>query len=1132
MLAIIICLLFNLPLVSTTGGIYDDPTLLGIGARTIGMGRAYTAVADDIHAIFYNPSALIKIRGPQVMSMSTSILGDINYLTAAGAMPTRWGVFGLSYVGRSISGVNIQDYQSGRVSFTSGTSGYWGDFALGLTHARDLGRWPGIGLLSVGGTLKLLSASMGGVSNSNLGNSSGFGMDLDLGLLFEPSDELSVGLHLIDILPSNWGGNVKFGSTEESLPAYMVLGFGYILNDQVKLAIDFEHSYALARPLLYRIGAQYQLMPSLVVRGGLDQSSAIGSNGGIGRVETAVSLGLGMHFNEFMFDYAYKPYTTFAANIAHYFSLSWYGEVERMSLESAINISKAMPGQIVIVSSKILGRLPISSVVVKYPDQSNKTMVYNEREKLWESFWIVPDALKDGTYSIPISAKDTRRAVANTRLEGLSIVNEFNVDKPNLVCTEPKLNTVTDKDVIWIRGNVENADKLYIDNNRISVDKDGNFEVAVPLETGKNSLLLAAFNSFGQSVEKHFKVLRLSSFKDIREDNPYITEIKYLATIGLIGGFPDLSFKPKEGINRAAFATILTKLDGGEISAKTTPAPYYNDVPAEHWAAQYIDYATKAGFISGFPKKMFMGKLPVSKVQSIVALTKLDKLVIPSEVTEQTFADVPLKHWGASFVAAASKSGMLNNVPESYLNPNADLTRDEMALFISRTLKGRSLINDLLDFNQGYEIHKRPEYKAEIAKVKQLPQSIAKIEILQPVPSSMIYTERLLLKGLAEDTRMVIVNNDIVHFQSDGTFYHWFEMPELGTFELHTMAVDKHGNKLDDYRKILRMPYYRDVTDLPARYLYEFYGLIVKDSRSGFGEEEWISRADAVKALALAFNLPLSNVDEDLFLDVSKDHPQAREIKSLVKESVITDWSETFRPNDPVSRREAAVWLNILMNRQVSLGQLKDVNDIKLDGVFTDVSSDDLAYKAIKKLLNWKIILPEAQFAPDYLVSRGSFAKWIMNIASVKSRVKEIARWVDPKGDLESEIYKDIAINEPVEVTSPVSVEKPVIPQQKLSELEADLKLTPEKPVAGTQLQLEIQPYDLEVSKLSVVFLEEIKEVLPSQSGKWTSSITIPADTKAGTYLLKIYADLGNGTIGVKSVPIQVIGKYSEVRLW
>jgi long-subunit fatty acid transport protein len=52
---------------------YED---LGIGARAPGMGNAFTALADDVHAVHYNPAGLSHLdRGQLSTSYSKLYMG-------------------------------------------------------------------------------------------------------------------------------------------------------------------------------------------------------------------------------------------------------------------------------------------------------------------------------------------------------------------------------------------------------------------------------------------------------------------------------------------------------------------------------------------------------------------------------------------------------------------------------------------------------------------------------------------------------------------------------------------------------------------------------------------------------------------------------------------------------------------------------------------------------------------------------------------------------------------------------------------------------------------------------------------------------------------------------------------------
>src|ERR1700689_2585823 len=70
---------------------------IGPGARPVGMGEAFTGVADDIHAIYWNPAGLGTLKSPEMTGMHMQYFQNIQYEFAAFAYPTqRFGTFGFA----------------------------------------------------------------------------------------------------------------------------------------------------------------------------------------------------------------------------------------------------------------------------------------------------------------------------------------------------------------------------------------------------------------------------------------------------------------------------------------------------------------------------------------------------------------------------------------------------------------------------------------------------------------------------------------------------------------------------------------------------------------------------------------------------------------------------------------------------------------------------------------------------------------------------------------------------------------------------------------------------------------------------------------------------------------------------
>ena len=92
-----------------------------------------------------------------------------------------------------------------------------------------------------------------------------------------------------------------------------------------------------------------------------------------------------------------------------------------------------------------------------------------------------------------------------------------------------------------------------------------------------------------------------AAFTDVAETSSYATAIEVGVDLGLIKGYDDNTFKPEGEITRAEFAAIVVRLLGQEAQAAGAAAStQFEDVPADHWAAGYVNIAVQAGVVNGY----------------------------------------------------------------------------------------------------------------------------------------------------------------------------------------------------------------------------------------------------------------------------------------------------------------------------------------------------------------------------------------------------------------------------------------------------------------------------------------------------------------------------------------------------
>jgi len=80
---------------------------IGIGGRPLGMGGAFTGVANDVTAGYYNPAGLANINYPQIALMHSEQFGNlVNYDYGAVAIPYQNDMsFGLSIMRLAVDGI-------------------------------------------------------------------------------------------------------------------------------------------------------------------------------------------------------------------------------------------------------------------------------------------------------------------------------------------------------------------------------------------------------------------------------------------------------------------------------------------------------------------------------------------------------------------------------------------------------------------------------------------------------------------------------------------------------------------------------------------------------------------------------------------------------------------------------------------------------------------------------------------------------------------------------------------------------------------------------------------------------------------------------------------------------------------
>jgi len=266
---------------------------IGVDARAAAMGDAFTAVANDASATYWNPAGLAGSGNNSVILMHNSWLQDVNQEFGAVQFVNGTHNIAVSINMISVTGIELRDETASEIPIgeTQALNTY-----LGLAYATEIfGSWQfGLQAKYLYEKYYLYSAD---------------GFALDLGIKKENLlQDLSWGLVI-----QNLGKMSALREEATTLPLNLRTGVSYLLPFQLlenRPLIAADINYVLDDVTTFNLGVEVPLVTYADIRLGYV----------LGRESQSITAGFGLNYGVFNIAYAFVPYSYDLGN-SHRFSL-------------------------------------------------------------------------------------------------------------------------------------------------------------------------------------------------------------------------------------------------------------------------------------------------------------------------------------------------------------------------------------------------------------------------------------------------------------------------------------------------------------------------------------------------------------------------------------------------------------------------------------------------------------------------------------------------------------------------------------------------------------------------------------------------------------------------------------------
>ncbi|MBQ9133886.1 MAG: S-layer homology domain-containing protein [Clostridia bacterium] len=161
------------------------------------------------------------------------------------------------------------------------------------------------------------------------------------------------------------------------------------------------------------------------------------------------------------------------------------------------------------------------------------------------------------------------------------------------------------------------------------------------------------------------------------------TPLETDAHYAYIFGYPNGTICPDNNITREEVSMIFYRLLKDDVRTELlTQTNGFSDVAEDRWSNQAISTMVRGEFIRGRSKTEFNPEAFITRAELVTMATRFVAL---TDVSEVQFTDLT-GHWAEEYVQKATAAGWISGYPDGTFKPDAYVTRAEAMALINRML--------------------------------------------------------------------------------------------------------------------------------------------------------------------------------------------------------------------------------------------------------------------------------------------------------------------------------------------------------------------------------------------------------------------------------------------------------------